>query len=232
MELRYDISPIQYQRALDSAREDERRNSRRQIEDCRVRTSTIVMIGFAVLFGLLAVFVAQSWLNSQAEQRMTQPRGQQEAARDAHHRGRGEAAALRHRAHAGIAARDRLAARRLPAGAFATIADADVGRQARRAGRDRAERAGAVQSRSPAPGQRATLSALMRDGMKAVTIRVNDVEGVGGFVLPGDHVDVALTRQVDKTNGEQPTSCCRTRACWRSTRSPTSAPTSRRSPRR
>jgi pilus assembly protein CpaB len=34
--------------------------------------------------------------------------------------------------------------------------------------------------------------------MKAVTIRVNDVEGVGGFVLPGDRVDVVMTRQVDK----------------------------------
>jgi pilus assembly protein CpaB len=50
------------------------------------------------------------------------------------------------------------------------------------------------------PGQRATLSALLRDGLKAVTIRVNDVDGVGGFVLPGDRVDVALTRQVDKTS--------------------------------
>jgi pilus assembly protein CpaB len=36
--------------------------------------------------------------------------------------------------------------------------------------------------------------------MKAVTIRVNDVDGVGGFVLPGDRVDVVLTRQVDKTS--------------------------------
>jgi pilus assembly protein CpaB len=34
--------------------------------------------------------------------------------------------------------------------------------------------------------------------MKAVTIRVNDVEGVGGFVLPGDRVDVVLTRQIEK----------------------------------
>ena len=34
-----------------------------------MRTSTIVMIGFAVVFGLLAVFVAQSWLNRQAELR-------------------------------------------------------------------------------------------------------------------------------------------------------------------
>jgi len=48
------------------------------------------------------------------------------------------------------------------------------------------------------PGQRATLSALVKPGMKAVTIRVNDVEGVGGFVLPGDHVDVVLTRQKAK----------------------------------
>ena len=35
-----------------------------------MRASTIVMIGFAVVFGLLAVFVAQSWLNTQAELRM------------------------------------------------------------------------------------------------------------------------------------------------------------------
>jgi len=36
--------------------------------------------------------------------------------------------------------------------------------------------------------------------MKAVTIRVNDVDGVGGFVLPGDRVNIALTRQIDKEN--------------------------------
>ena len=47
-------------------------------------------------------------------------------------------------------------------------------------------------------GQRATLSSLVEDGMKAVTVRVNDVEGVGGFVLPGDRVDIVLTRQSDK----------------------------------
>jgi pilus assembly protein CpaB len=31
--------------------------------------------------------------------------------------------------------------------------------------------------------------------MKAATIRVGDVEGVAGFVLPGDHVDVLVTRR-------------------------------------
>ena len=41
-------------------------------------------------------------------------------------------------------------------------------------------------SKITGPGQRATLSAMISEGMKAVTIRVNDVEGVAGFVLPGD----------------------------------------------
>jgi pilus assembly protein CpaB len=50
------------------------------------------------------------------------------------------------------------------------------------------------------PGQRATLSAIVGEGMKAVSVRVNDVEGVGGFVLPGDRVDVVLTRQLEKGN--------------------------------
>ena len=35
-----------------------------------MRVSTVVMIAFAVVFGLLAVFVAQTWLDRQAEQRM------------------------------------------------------------------------------------------------------------------------------------------------------------------
>ncbi len=43
------------------------------------------------------------------------------------------------------------------------------------------------------PGQRASLSNMLGEGMKAVTIRVNDVIGVGGFVLPGDHVDIFMT---------------------------------------
>jgi pilus assembly protein CpaB len=43
------------------------------------------------------------------------------------------------------------------------------------------------------PGQRASLSTMLGEGMKAVTIRVNDVIGVGGFVLPGDHVDIFMT---------------------------------------
>ncbi len=43
-------------------------------------------------------------------------------------------------------------------------------------------------------GGRASLSTLIAPGMRATTIRVNDVSGVAGFVLPGDRVDILLTR--------------------------------------
>ena len=45
-----------------------------------MRTSTIVMIAFAVLFGLLAVFLAQTWLNNQAAERMRSLEAQRKAA--------------------------------------------------------------------------------------------------------------------------------------------------------
>ena len=48
--------------------------------------------------------------------------------------------------------------------------------------------------RVTAPNQRATLSTQLDDGMRAVTVRVDEVRGVAGFVLPGDKVDVILTR--------------------------------------
>ena len=44
-------------------------------------------------------------------------------------------------------------------------------------------------------GGRATLSTVIGKDMRALTIRVNDVNGVAGFVLPGDRVDVLLTRE-------------------------------------
>lgn len=41
---------------------------------------------------------------------------------------------------------------------------------------------------------RATLSNLLSPGMRAVTIKTDEIAGVGGFVTPGDRVDVMLTR--------------------------------------
>ena len=44
------------------------------------------------------------------------------------------------------------------------------------------------------PGGKLNLSSTVAPGMRAVSLRSNDVAGVGGFVLPGDRVDILLTR--------------------------------------
>jgi pilus assembly protein CpaB len=164
-----------------------------------VRTSTIVMIAFAVLFGLLAVFVAQSWLNRQAELRMKDLEANKKpvstrtlvvAAKPLRFGNELTSAALREVAWPEAA---------LPGGSFAKIGELlGAGKRTALAAIEPNEPV--LASKITGPGQRATLSATLRDGLKAVTVRVNDVDGVAGFVLPGDHVDVALTRQIDKTN--------------------------------
>lgn len=45
-------------------------------------------------------------------------------------------------------------------------------------------------------GGRATLSSIVDEGMRAITIKVNVTTAVAGFVLPGDRVDIMLTREV------------------------------------
>ena len=164
-----------------------------------MRTSTFVMIGFAVLFGLLAVFLAQIWLNNQADERLKSIEAQRKAAPPARTivvaakplRFGDEltSSALRE-----IAWPDNA----LPNGAFNKIADITSGKRIVLMPIDTNE--AILASKITGPGQRATLSAVLNDGMKAVTIRVNDVQGVAGFVLPGDRVDVLLTRTGEKNN--------------------------------
>jgi pilus assembly protein CpaB len=45
-------------------------------------------------------------------------------------------------------------------------------------------------------GEKSTLSQKVADNKRAFSIRVNDVSGVAGFLLPGDRVDIMLTRKV------------------------------------
>ncbi len=164
-----------------------------------VRTSTFVMIGFAVLFGLLAVFLAQSWLNSQAEMRARGLESEKKvvvtqtlvvASKSLRFGAELNSSSLREITWPEDA---------VPAGAFAKISD--VMASGRRVVLTAIEANEPIlSSKITGAGQRATLSAMINDGMRAVTVRVNDVDGVAGFVLPGDRVDVALTRRNDNHN--------------------------------
>ena len=51
-----------------------------------------------------------------------------------------------------------------------------------------------LRSKITAPNQPATLSSMLGPGKRAVTVRVDDVRGVAGFIQPGDLVDVVLIR--------------------------------------
>ncbi|KQP53660.1 hypothetical protein ASF39_19830 [Methylobacterium sp. Leaf108] len=78
-------------------------------------------------------------------------------------------------------------------GSFSTIADLTKdGRRLALAPLQRNEPV--LAAKITAPNQRATLSTQIEQGMRAVTIRVDEVRGVAGFVLPGDRVDLILTR--------------------------------------
>lgn len=48
-----------------------------------------------------------------------------------------------------------------------------------------------------APGDRGFLAAALGPGMRAVTISVSARTGVGGFVFPGDRIDLMLTQTVE-----------------------------------
>ncbi|HEY7191859.1 MAG TPA: Flp pilus assembly protein CpaB [Vicinamibacterales bacterium] len=154
------------------------------------------MIALAGLFGLLAVFIANSWLNNQAERMKSREAKQQPTVTQT------IVVASKPLRFGNELSKSNLQEiawpkANLPAGAFTRIDEVlKGGKRVVLAPIEVNEPVLAV--KVTGPGQRATLSALVGPGMKAVTIRVNDIEGVGGFVLPGDRVDVVMTRQMDK----------------------------------
>jgi pilus assembly protein CpaB len=163
-----------------------------------VRASTIVMIVLAGVFGLLAVFVAQAWLNRQDEQlRLKSALNQPKPA--ATQKVVVAASALRfgNPLTSGNLREIPWPEGALPEGSFSSIQDVlAAGKRIVLSPIEPNEPV--LGSKLTGPGQRATLSAVLHEGMKAVTVRVSDIEGVAGFVLPGDRVDILLTRRVDK----------------------------------
>lgn len=52
------------------------------------------------------------------------------------------------------------------------------------------------------PGDRGFLAAALTPGMRAVTVPVSATTGVGGFVFPGDRVDLVLVQTFERDNTE------------------------------
>jgi pilus assembly protein CpaB len=89
----------------------------------------------------------------------------------------------------------------IPKGAFRTKAELLEGKDRRSVLSSMEADEPVLEWKITGPGQRASLSALIQEGMTAVTLQVNEILGVAGFVLPGDRVNVLLTRS-DNERGE------------------------------
>ncbi|WP_031197886.1 Flp pilus assembly protein CpaB [Mesorhizobium sp. LSHC422A00] len=166
-----------------------------------MRANTVIMIVLAGVFGVLAVVLANIWLAGQRSAMARTDDVQRDTVVVA-------AVALKFG--------DTLSADKLrevewpsgavPAGAYKTTQDLltkdlPAGGGTKQALQSIGVNEPVLATKITGPGQRATLSAVLGEGMKAVSIRVNDVLGVAGFVYPGDRVDVLLTRTVRNAEG-------------------------------
>jgi pilus assembly protein CpaB len=149
-----------------------------------VRTNNIIVLFLAIVMGGIAAFLARNWLESHARASAS-----------------GESVGTLVVAAAPLAfgaevSGDNVAeipwmAKALPEGAFVTKEELlKDGRRVALAPLLRGEPV--LASKITGPGQRALLSSLLDVGKRAVTVRVDDVRGVAGFILPGDFVDVVL----------------------------------------
>ena len=88
----------------------------------------------------------------------------------------------------------------LPKGAFAKVSDLVAAKGRRQALAAIEINEPILEGKITGSGQRANLASIIEDGKKAITVRVDDIVGVAGFILPGDRVDVLLTRKSGEIN--------------------------------
>jgi len=160
-----------------------------------MRVVTIVSLGASAVLGLGALAVAKYVLPNQAAKAANAPAAQVEgvavvvAAKDMKYGDKVDAQSLR------LIHLPREAA---PEGAFTTVAAvlaADQGGPPVVL-TPIAAREPLLPSKLSGPGARRSVAAEIAEGMRAYTIKVTDVSGVGGHALPGDRVDVVLLRDL------------------------------------
>jgi len=146
------------------------------------RTSFIILV-IAIFMGASAAYLTRSWLKDHVSASPSRPAGTIVVA--------AESLAYGTPMTADSVVEIPWFSDTLPEGAFAFKNDLLNGE--RRVVLSPMKRGEAVlRSKITGPGQRASLASLLDEGRRAVTVQVDDVRGVAGFVLPGDFVDIVI----------------------------------------
>jgi pilus assembly protein CpaB len=142
-------------------------------------TRALVMIAAAMIAGLIAVVTATQWINQQAQL------------------GVGKVVVLVVDLQLGSRISPEMLqivdwpASSIPPGAFSDPKQLDG-----RVVRTSLQRGEPILESKLAPvGAKGGLSAVVAEGKRAITVRVNDVVGVAGFALPGNYVDILVSTQ-------------------------------------
>ena len=157
-----------------------------------MRSNSILVLVVAVLLGGLAAFLARNWLLQQT----SQPEKTGTVVAAAEQLPFGTPLTETNTKEIPWAAKTR------PSGAFSS--KQEMFKEGRRISLT------TIQSDEPilvskitGPGQRASLSTLLDPDKRAITVRVDDVRGVAGFILPNDRVDVVLIRSESGPQGQR-----------------------------
>lgn len=159
----------------------------------------LIIVGAAVLLGLLAVFLVNTYFSGM-EKRQEREAEQQQLAKvvvASQDLGFGTPIGPQNLKLANWPASS------VPVGAFSSIEDAAKG--GRVALRSIVVGEPVLASKISGADGRAVLSANLPAGKLAYSIPVTEVAGVAGFVKPGDRVDVILTRQIPGKGAEAAT---------------------------
>ncbi len=161
-----------------------------------MRMSNVMMLAVALVCAVLAALLSRAWLASQpsAPKAAASSRAIVVAARDLKPGDKLNKAALRTMPWAGET---------LPKGAFLSVSPLVKPGAPRTVQAPIAENEPVLEYKLTGTAQN-PLAAKMGESMNAVTIRVNDVAGVAGFVQPGDYVDVFLTYSEKATDSGAP----------------------------
>ena len=160
-----------------------------------MRRQTLIAIAAALILGIVAVYLANTFLN--AAQREAEATQLTRVAVAAVPMGYGTEITPDKIRFANYPRNS------LPAGSFGSAAELFPKGERRVALMSIAPNEPILADKISGAGKNASIATLLPDGMRAASVRINDVSGVAGFVQPNDSVDVLITRQFTNGNNNQ-----------------------------